>query len=193
MSRCLASRLTAAALGAVMASATLQAAPAYAGPPERDSFVDEFSVFLENFCGVPDLDILNEGTFTGRFTITAKGATMTPYFMQHSVLRQVLTNPATGRSVSRVDRTLEKDLRITDNGDGTSTILVLATGNSTMYGNNGTAIARNPGQIRFEILLSNGGTPSDPDDDEFLEFLGFVKDSTGRSDDYCAAALEALG
>jgi hypothetical protein len=41
---------------------------------------------------------------------------------------------------------------------------------------------RNPGQVRFELLVDHGGTPSDPSDDEFLEFLGVVKGSTGRND-----------
>jgi hypothetical protein len=83
-------------------------------------------------------------------------------------------------------------LRITDNGDGTITILVLATGNAVLYGEDGKALARNPGQIRFEILIDTAGTPSDPSDDEFLAFLGVVKGSTGRSDDFCAAAVPAL-
>ena len=50
----------------------------------------------------------------------------------------------------------------------------------------------NPGQIRFDILVDHGGTPTDPSDDEGLEFLGEVKGSTGRTDDYCAAALPIL-
>jgi hypothetical protein len=83
-------------------------------------------------------------------------------------------------------------LKVTDNGDGTLTILVMGTGNSTLYGPEGNAIARDPGQIRFEVLIDHGGTPSDPSDDEFLEFLGDVKPSTGRSDDFCEAAVEAL-
>ena len=47
--------------------------------------------------------------------------------------------------------------------------------------------------MRFKILIDHGGTPTDPSDDEFLEFLGVVKESTGRSDDFCAAILEAIG
>jgi hypothetical protein len=61
-----------------------------------------------------------------------------------------------------------------------------------VYGPDGKAIARNPGQLRFELLIDNGGTPTDPSDDEFLEFLGFVKGSTGRTDDFCAAAVPEL-
>ena len=86
----------------------------------------------------------------------------------------------------------DKDQRVTDNGDGTLTILVLTTGNEVLYGEDGKAIARNPGQLRFEFLVDHGGTPTDPSDDEFLEFLGVVKDSTGRNDDFCEAGVPIL-
>jgi hypothetical protein len=69
---------------------------------------------------------------------------------------------ATGEFVTDFSKTLEKDLRITDNGDGTLTILVLATGNAVVYDENGKAIARNPGQVRFELLIDHGGTPTGP-------------------------------
>ena len=70
--------------------------------------------------------------------------------------------------------------------------VILATGNAVLYGENHKAIARNPGQTRFEILVDHGGTPTDPADDEFLADLGEVKGSTGRSDDFCDAAVPAL-
>ena len=82
--------------------------------------------------------------------------------------------------------------RVTDNGDGTLTVVQLSTGNATVYNSSGKAIGRNPGQIRIEFVVDHGGTPSDPSDDEALEFLGDVKGSTGRTDDYCAAALPIL-
>ena len=78
-----------------------------------------------------------------------------------------------------------------DNSDGTLTVVVLATGNYTMYGADGTAIGRNPGQFRFELLIDHGGTPNDPEDDVELGFQ-VLKESTGRSDDFCAVALDAL-
>ena len=95
------------------------------------------------------------------------------------------TNRANGKTVTLTTRVVNKDLRVTDNGDGTLTILVLATGNDVLYGPDGKAIGRNPGQIRFEILIDHAGTPADPSDDVFLADLGVVKGSTGRSDDFC--------
>jgi hypothetical protein len=57
------------------------------------------------------------------------------------------------------------------------------------HGPDGKALARNPGQVRFELLVDHGGTPTDPSDDEFL---GLVKGSTGRTDDFCAAVVPVL-
>ena len=85
----------------------------------------------------------------------------------------------------------EKDKQITDNGDGTLTILIMATGNAVLFGEDGKAITRGPGQLRFEILVDDAGTPSDPWDDVVTR-LGVVKGSTGRNDDFCAAAVPAL-
>ena len=102
------------------------------------------------------------------------------------------TNRANGKTVTLTSRVINHDLRVTDNGDGTLTILILATGNDVFYGPDGKAIGRNPGQIRFEILVDHGGTPTDPFDDEFLADLGVVKGSTGRNDDFCGTVVPAL-
>jgi hypothetical protein len=65
------------------------------------------------------------------------------------------------------------------------------SGNATVYGENAKAIARNPGQTRLELVVDHGGTPNDPSDDEELA-LRVVRDSTGRSDDFCGAVVPAL-
>ena len=93
----------------------------------------------------------------------------------------VYTNLDNGNTVTEVGNFVDKDLRVTDNGDGTLTILVLSTGNIAVYGPDGKALARNPGQIRFELLIDHGGTPRDPSDNVSLEFLGEVKGSTGQT------------
>jgi hypothetical protein len=41
------------------------------------------------------------------------------YFMQHGSETDVLTNLENGRSLRSVNLVIEKDLRVTDNGDGT--------------------------------------------------------------------------
>jgi hypothetical protein len=80
---------------------------------------------------------------------------------------------------------------VTDNGDGTLTILILTTGNAVLSTPDGKAIGRNPGQTRFELVVDHGGTPSDPSDDTELSFE-VVKESTGRTDDFCGVMVPAL-
>ncbi len=183
-------------IAAVVGTATIMvvslASHASAKVLERDSFHDEFSERVRNFCDVSGLTVRQQSTINGRFTIRSRGSDQLPYFQQHGRSRVVTTNLATNESVTEVTRTLEKDLRITNNGDGTLTVLILATGNAVVYGPDGKAIARNPGQVRFELLIDHGGTPRDPSDDEVLEFLGVVKESTGRTDDFCTAVVPAI-
>ena len=65
-------------------------------------------------------------------------------------------------------------------GDGR---IILATGNAVLYDESGKAIARNPGQTRFVIVFDANGTELSRE---------IVKSSTGRSDDFCDAAVPAL-
>ena len=175
----------------VMAAVTSGAA-AGAGQVFRETVHDEGDFVLEDFCDQPGMTVDVAFALDVRVHAVPHGRARLEYFLQHGVRTEVLTNPANGKSVTSVAKVIEKDMRVTDNGDGTLTILILATGNAVLYGENHKAIARNPGQVRFEILVDHGGTPTDPTDDEFLADLGEVKGSTGRSDDFCEAALPAL-
>jgi hypothetical protein len=67
------------------------------------------------------------------------------YFLQHGQIVDHFTNLANGKTVTGVvGPVLEKDQRVTDNGNGTLTILILATGNAVLHDESGTAIARDP-------------------------------------------------
>jgi hypothetical protein len=180
----LAAALTAAAVAVALA------APVAAAPLDRGTFHDEFSFIDPDFCGA-GLEVRFDGVAEGRFLVNRRGKDGLVYFLEGVHITETLTNLANGRSVSDESRTVQKDLHVTDNGDGTLTILVLATGNFVLYGANGKAIAHNSGQVRFELLIDHGGTPGDPSDDVELEFT-LVKESTGTNDDLCAAALAAL-
>jgi hypothetical protein len=178
------------ALGA--SAAVMLATAASAEVIVRETTHEEETFVLNNFCDVQGLTV--EDAFIGDFRVQAvpHGRDRLAYFLEHGKVTQVFTNPATDKSVTAVAKFIEKDLRVTDNGDGTLTILVLSTGNGVVYGEDGKAIARNPGQVRFEFIVDHAGTPADPSDDVFLEDLGMVKGSTGRSDDFCAAVVPAL-
>lgn len=182
-------------LGVVLVGATAAVMttglPATAKPLEKGTFTETFAFQEADFCGVEGLNVEGMGEISGRFLLNAKAGL--PSGKQNTRLTRTVTNPATGLSATDTAVVLEKDLKVTDNGDGTVTILVLATGNATLVSDSsGKVIARNPGQIRYQIVIDLGGTPLDPSDDEFVEFLGFVKESTGRNDDFCAAAVAAI-
>lgn len=171
--------------------ATMLAGTAAAAPPERGSFHEDIFEVVEDFCESPGLTVQIAGTVDGRFTAAARGRDGLVYFMEHLVVEVEFTDLATGETWSQVERTVSKDLSVVDNGDGTLTIVVLATGVATLVDSDGKAFARNPGQVRFELLVDHGGTPADPEDDEVIEET-MVKGSTGRSDDFCEATLALL-
>jgi hypothetical protein len=165
-------------------------AAAGAGPPFRETIHDEFEFVDDDFCGA-GLTVEVSVVLDIRVQAIAHGRDGLVYFLQHGTETDVLTNLANGKSPRSFALVIDKDLRVTDNGDGTLTVLVLATGNAMLYGENGKATARNPGQIRVELLIDHGGTPNDPSDDQVLS-EELVKGSTGRSDDLCEAAVPAL-
>jgi hypothetical protein len=177
-------------LALVAAAAAMLAAAAGAGPPFRETIHDEFEFVDDDFCGA-GLTVEVAVVLDIRVQALARGPDGLVYFLQHGSETDVLTNLDNGKSLTAVNLVTEKDLRVTDNGDGTLTVLILATGNGVLYGEDGKAIARNPGQIRLELLIDHGGTPNDPSDDVVLS-EELVKGSTGRSDDFCEAAVPAL-
>ena len=184
-------RLSAILALGVTAAVTFAAA-ASGGQIFRETFHEEEAEVIANFCDVPGLTVEFAVVRDGHGHAVSHGRDGLAYFGFHIKQTEVVTNLANGNTVNSASTFIDKDLRVTDNGDGTLTILILVTGNAVLYGENGKVIARDPGQVRFEILIDHGGTPTDPSDDEFLEFLGVVKDSTGRSDDFCEAAVPLL-
>jgi hypothetical protein len=159
---------------------------------ESGSETFSFDETVTDFCDVEGLDIQSTGTFTLRYRLVSRGTEQLPYFLQTSSSSRTFTNPDTDLSVTVFDTVLDKDMTVTDNGDDTFTILVLGTGAAWIKDQNGRIIGANPGQIRYEILIDNAGTPSDPTDDEFIEDLGVVFGSTGRNDDFCEVVVPAL-
>ena len=172
-------------------AAAMLAAGAAAQPPFKERFHDEGTFVDEDFCGA---GLTEDGAFVtdGSVLVVPHGPDGLQYFLEHLKVTVVYTNRANGKTVTyEVVTRVNKDLRVTDNGDGTLTILALATGNDVYYGPDGNVIGRNPGQTRVEILVDHGGTPTDPFDDVFLA-EEIVKGSTGRSDDFCEAVVPAL-
>lgn len=71
--------------------------------------------------------------------------------------------------------------------------MAFGTGSYTVRSEDGKVLGRNPGQFREKVLIDTNGTPQDLSDDQFLGRLEVLKESTGRTDDVCAAMLAGLG
>jgi len=181
------------AVGLAMVGSMALAGGASAKPIEHTEFLDEFSETIENFCDVPGLTVQHDNAANVRLLINPHGPDGLIYFHANVKFTGVFTNLANGNTVTEVGNAVDKDLRVTDNGDGTLTILALTTGNAAVFGPDGKALGRNPGQVRFEFVVDHAGTPTDPTDDEEIEdSFRLVKGSTGRTDDFCAAVLPVL-
>jgi hypothetical protein len=180
-------------IGLVIALLVAAAAPASARKIDGGTFHDEDTFTVEAFCGVADLDVEGHVTADGRFLARLQGPDSIVYFMDNTRVVLEWTNLATGQHATDIQpRTTAKDLRITDNGDGTITIIALLTGGGQLYGDDGRLIAKDDGQIRIESVVDYNGTLSDPSDDTELS-SELIFGSTGTNDDYCAAILDDWG
>ena len=177
-------------------SAPALCAPLVLAPPAeakliaREVIHEEFDEPVEDWCGQEGLTVQVEGTYDAVFRLVSQGREQLIHFRGRERIDE--THTANGVTTRVTVANVFNDLKVTDNGDGTLTIIILATGNATLYGPDGEAIARNPGQVRFRLVVDHGGTPTDPSDDEEIDFEQ-IKGSTGRSDDFCEAELALFG
>ena len=83
---------------------------------------------------------------------------------------QTFTNPDTGKSiVLRIAGVGNKDLSVTDNGDGTITVTTATTGlPEQLRLPNGTILTMDVGRIVVAATLDYNGTPANADDDIFI-------------------------
>jgi hypothetical protein len=169
---------------ATAALVALVAPPASARIVEREVFHDDFSGTNEDFCGT-GMPVDFEGTIDGRYQANSRGPGGLDYVVEKTTVVNVFTAPNGMTATDIQPNTINKDLSLTENPDGTVTIIALLTGGNRTLGNDGHLIARNSGQVRFEIVY-------DPaTDTEISNELVFG--STGTNDDFCAAVLTDWG
>ena len=173
--------------GSVLASA-----PATAKPIDKGHFHDVFTSDVYDCNGTPAQDAVN---VRGNFVFNQRGSSPFPYYRESVRGTVVTTNLNTGGTYTNVFTANSKDQTIVDNGDGTITITVFASGGSRFYDTNGKLVLRDPGTVRFAFDIDYNGTPGNPDDDvEIPDSFRLVRPSTGNSDlsqrDFCADLVE---
>jgi hypothetical protein len=179
------------AVMALISSAGLAAAK----PIEQEHFHDSGSEVLEDFCG--DLTVRHDFEVDGYFSAKSHGPDGLIYFADRVRATDSWTNLANEMTFTVAIAGQQKDLLVTDNGDGTLTILVLVAGRSFAYGPDGTRLFLDAGTFRFSFVVDHGGTPTDPSDDEEIEGSFESVKEAGRADtagrDFCEDIHEFIG
>jgi hypothetical protein len=178
--------------GLAVAGAVVAGTPASARPIDKGHFHDVFTGDVYDCDGIPAQD---SGDVSGNFVFNQRGSSPFPYDRESLHGTVMTTNLETGGTFSNVFTSNSRDHSIVDNGDGTITITVFASGGSRRYDANGELVLRETGQIRFAFDIDYNGTPGDPSDDvEVPDSFRIVRPFTGHSDvsggDFCAALAE---
>lgn len=186
-------RSTLLIVGLAITGVLVTSAPATAEPVEKGRFHDVFTEFFT--CESTGTPVRHDADVWVNVNVNLRGSSPFPYSRESAHGTDVFTNLDTGGTFTNVFSVNSKDHVITDNGDGTITILVIATGGSRYYDTNGNLVLSDPGQTRFSFDIDYNGTPSDPADDvEVPNSFQIVRDSTGRTDtagrDFCTDLVE---
>ncbi|RZT20358.1 hypothetical protein EV649_3505 [Kribbella sp. VKM Ac-2569] len=186
---------TTMACGAALLAMTA-AVPAAAAPIERGHFEDAGNGVIEDFCGSGDdvhFDFTNWGSF--QYRTNPRGGL--PYFRENAHLTNTLTNLSNDKVVTHVLDLVHKDTQVTDNGDGTLTIRIRETAGDRWFDSSGRLVLQDSGAVWFDILVDNGGTPTNPFDDEFIDSLGDVKvvgqEGNATDENFCDKILAIIG
>ena len=161
---------------------------AHAKPLEHFSDTFTGSFVVAGFCGDMDVRIDVDGDFKvvgresgpnrlGRYTVTNHGY-------------ETFTNLATGKVVTAYFDYVIQDVRLTDNGDGTITILYQTPGPERYFGPDGKVVLIDSRPQWWEVVIDLGN-PSDPSDDTVIS-EELVRDVAAHvNEDFCGAIRAA--
>ena len=174
--------------GMVVAGTALGTTPATAKPIDKGHFHDVFTSDVYDCNGTPAQDSVD---VSGNFLFNQRGSSPFPYYRESVRGTVVTTNLETGGTYTQIFTGNSRDHKIVDNGDGTITITLFASGGARYYDSDGTLVLKDPGQNRFAFDIDYNGTPGNPNDDvEVPGSFRVVRPSTGHSDlsgrDFCA-------
>jgi hypothetical protein len=175
--------LAVTSLGAV--ALTLGVSVSLAAPIEQTRFDEQSSRVVNGYCG----DLRVQIDFHDRGVLVARPAGK-ERFIRYTASHHggvTITNLATKRAFTFIWNYLEQDLKVTDNGDGTFSILSQIPGPETIYGPDGKRLSTSGGTMRLLTVIDFAGTPLDPSDDQFIS-QALVSEHGGKPQpdfDYC--------
>ena len=136
------------------------------------------------------MDVPLHTEIDGYFSIKERASNGLLYFADRFRSTLVYTNPETGLTYTVVRDRQMKDLRLTDNGDGTLTLVGLSTGALFTYGPDGERLDIRAGLSRETFLVDTKGT-ADPIDDELTPVGDPVTAGLDTTTDFCTDFFEA--
>lgn len=164
---------------AVLASVTLLATflaaqPTSAKVVEREHFSVSVTDIdnVDEVCGTEYGDLAFTLAFSGSLRVVQRGPNGAEMFSLNVRHVRTWTNDA-GQGLTVRGTLLDKDLKWIDNGDGTTTLIILLTGGWLAKKSTGGVISADPGQTRIAVTFDENGEVIDEQ---------IVKDSTGRND-----------
>ena len=181
-------------LGLATAAALLvPAMPAEAQPNEHFQWHDLSSEVVEGFCG--DMHVRLDTDVSGTLNDNPHGPDGLSYFTETYHGSFMVTNLANDLTFTLRFSGVNKDVRVTDNGDGTLTITSIGPGQQRVYGPDGEFLFNDAGKVTHVFLVDHAGTPTDPSDDVFLEDISFdVVGHSGTAErDFCDDLHEFIG
>jgi len=179
-------------VGLVILGSVLAGAPATAKPIDKGHFHDVFTGDPYDCDGIPAQD---SGDVSGNFVFNQRGSSAFPYYRESIHGTVVTTNLETGGTYTNIFTSNTRDQKIVDNGDGTITITVFATGTSRWYDASGELVLRDTGRSSFSFDIDYKGTPGDAEDDvEVPDSFQLLRTPAGHDDtvdrDFCADLAE---
>lgn len=180
-----------AAIAAASAVLLALATPASAAPPEIDHWTDHVEHIEQEFhtdppwCPDVPFDVLYVEDAHGTF----RGVERRGEFYGASTLRveSSWTNTENDMTFRSVWQGQDKDMKVTSNDDGTTTIEILFVGPTQYYDNDGDKLFKDVGRTFVTIRVDEKG--------DFIEELDF--DPRGRFEtmdrDFCADVIEFIG
>lgn len=191
------SRTVLASAGALVLGITMPGGVA-AEPFERErySFSDTHieQEEHEDWCPEVEFDVLFSVDVDGFWQGVPHGDGLV-YYADHFRATETYTNVENGKTLTFRTAMSFKDQTIVDDGENL-TITFMRVGSTKVFGPDGELLFVDAGQWVGQDLIAHSGTPGDPTDDEWQDFLGVVKE-VGRIDtadrDFCSDLNEFLG